>query len=223
MQRGFRSPKTCGVREPARQIQSAPDSLAHKRLDHFTIAFARGKVVPHFQDARDRWTPKRYRGQTCGDRGHARRSFCRRLRLSRCGQVGYDVRMPQRFIAIAAWACIAGLSYATLAHVEFVYSVYFKLAPFLMHVDMRTYAHFEHIIAFAIFGAIFAFAYPERVIFVCFVVFLSAVILEYLQTLTPDRHGTLIDAFEKIVGGALGIFAARAAYWCARIRTKFQN
>jgi hypothetical protein len=28
--------------------------------------------------------------------------------------------------------------------------------------------------------------------------------------LTPDRHGTLVDAFEKIVGGALGIFAARA-------------
>ena len=79
--------------------------------------------------------------------------------------------MSQKFIAIAAWACVAALAYATLAHVGFVYSIYFKLAPFLMQVDMRTYGHFEHIIAFAIFGAIFAFAYPKRVIFVCCVVF----------------------------------------------------
>jgi hypothetical protein len=40
---------------------------------------------------------------------------------------------------------------------------------------------------------------------------------------TPDRHGTLIDVFEKIVGGALGIFAARAIHWYARTRGKFQN
>jgi hypothetical protein len=26
----------------------------------------------------------------------------------------------------------------------------------------------------------------------------SAVLLEYLQTLTPDRHGTLVDASEKL-------------------------
>ena len=142
--------------------------------------------------------------------------------LSQCDRVGYDIRMSQKFIAIAAWVCVAALAYATLAHVGFVYSIYFKLAPILMQVDMRTYAHFEHIIAFAIFGAIFAFAYPKRVIFVCCVVFLSAVILECLQTLTPDRHGTLIDAFEKIVGGALGIFAARAIRY-GRPRGKFQN
>jgi hypothetical protein len=52
-------------------------------------------------------------------------------------------------------------------------------------------------------------------IFVCSVVFTTAAVLEYLQTLTPDRHGTLFDASEKIVGGALGIFAVRAAlrFW----------
>jgi hypothetical protein len=144
-------------------------------------------------------------------------------KLSRCDRVGYDVRMPHKHIATAAWACVAVLAYATLAHVGFVYCIYFKLAPFLMQVDMRTYAHFEHVIAFASFGAIFAFAYPKRVIFVCCVVCLSAVVLEYLQTLTPDRHGTLIDAFEKIVGGALGIFAARAILRYGRTRGKFPN
>ena len=145
------------------------------------------------------------------------------FQLSRRDPVGYDIRMSQRLIAVAAWACVAVLAYATLAHVGFVYSIYFKLAPFLMQTDMRTYAHFEHVIAFAIFGAIFAFAYPKRIIFVCCVVFLSAVILEYLQTLTPDRHGTLIDAFEKIVGGALGIFTARLIRWYAQTNGRFQN
>lgn len=126
----------------------------------------------------------------------------------------------QKFIVIAAWVSLATLAYATLAHVGFVYSIYFKVSPFLIHVNMRTYAHFEHVIAFAFFGGLFALAYPKRVIFVCCVVFISAVTLEYLQTLTPDRHGTLIDACEKVLGGALGIIAAHAML---RLRPRFQN
>jgi VanZ family protein len=121
--------------------------------------------------------------------------------------------MFHKLIIVAAWASIAVLAYATLTHVGFAYSIYYKLAPFLMRPAMRSYAHVEHVIAFAIFGGLFSFAYPKRIIFACFVVFLSAVILEYLQTFTPDRHGTLLDASEKIVGGALGIFAVRAAQY----------
>jgi VanZ family protein len=121
--------------------------------------------------------------------------------------------MFRKLIIVAAWASVAVLAYATLTHVGFVYSIYYKLAPLLMRPAMRTYAHVEHVIAFAIFGALFSFAYPKRIIFACCVVFLSAVILEYLQTLTPDRHGTLIDASEKIMGGALGISAVRAALY----------
>jgi hypothetical protein len=119
--------------------------------------------------------------------------------------------MLQKFILIAAWVSIAILAYVTLTHVGFVNSIYFKLAPFLMHVRMQTYAHFEHVIAFAVIGALLAFAHPKRVVFVCCIVLICAVALEYLQTLTPDRHGTLIDALEKIVGGAFGICLARAA------------
>ena len=131
--------------------------------------------------------------------------------------------MFQKLVIVAAWASIVALAYATLTHIGFVYSIYYKLAPLLMRPGMRMYAHFEHVIAFAIFGALFAFAYPRHVIFVCSIVFISAVALEYLQTLTPDRHGTLIDAFEKIVGGALGIFAAHAILWLARNMRRFQN
>jgi VanZ family protein len=131
--------------------------------------------------------------------------------------------MFQKLIMFAAWASILAIAYATLTHVGFVYSIYYKLAPLLMRAGMRTYAHFEHVIAFAIFGALFAFAYPRRVIFVCSVVFVSAVALEFLQTLTPDRHGTLIDAFEKVVGGTLGILAAHATLWFTQTGSVYKN
>src|SRR4030081_4163946 len=124
--------------------------------------------------------------------------------------------MFQKLIIVSAWASVAVVGYATLPHVGFAYSIYYKLAPLLMRPAMRSYAHVEHVIAFAIFGALFSFAYPKRIIFACCVVFLSAVLLECLQTLTADRHGTLIDAFEKIIGGALGIVAARAILGFAR-------
>jgi VanZ family protein len=130
--------------------------------------------------------------------------------------------MFHKLVIIAAWASILVLAFATLTHVGFVYSIYDRLAPLLMRPGMRTYAHFEHVIAFAIFGGLFAFAYPRHVIFVCSVVFISAVALEYLQTLTPDRHGKLIDAFEKVVGGALGIFTTHAILWFTRNRRPFQ-
>jgi VanZ family protein len=131
--------------------------------------------------------------------------------------------MFQKLIIVAAWASIVALAYATLTHVGFVYSIYYKLAPLLMRPGMRFYAHFEHVIAFALLGALFSFAYPGRLIFVCSIICISAVALEYLQTLTPDRHGTLIDAFEKVVGGALGIFAAHAILWFTQSRRRFQN
>jgi hypothetical protein len=68
--------------------------------------------------------------------------------------------MFQKLIIIVAWASIAVLAYATLTHVGFVYSMYYKLAPLLMRPDMRAYFHCERVIAFAIFGGVFSFAYP---------------------------------------------------------------
>ena len=60
-----------------------------------------------------------------------------------------------------------------------------------------------------VLGALFALAYPRRPVLICCVVFGAALILELLQTVTPDRHGTLIDALEKLAGGAAGILIAR--------------
>jgi len=89
-----------------------------------------------------------------------------------------------------------------------------------MRPAMRTYAHFEHVIAFALLGALFSFAYPRRPILVFGIVFGAAVFLEILQTMTPDRHGTLVDALEKMAGGAVGIMIMRTAQrlWPAKHR-----
>ena|SRR5690242_3060799 len=120
----------------------------------------------------------------------------------------------------AAWLAAITIAYATLTHIDFVYGIYFKLSPFLMHPAMRTYAHFEHVIAFASLGALFSFAYPRRPILVFGIVFGAAVFLEILQTMTPDRHGTLVDALEKMAGGAVGIMIMRTAQrlWPAKHR-----
>ena len=112
-------------------------------------------------------------------------------------------------IAIAAWIAVIAIAYATLTHVGFVYAIYFKLAPILMGTEMRTYAHFEHILAFALLGALFAYAYPQKLVLVCCMVLGGAVLLELAQTMTPDRHGTMVDALEKMAGGAAGILFAR--------------
>jgi VanZ family protein len=115
-----------------------------------------------------------------------------------------------RLITAAAWVAIIVVAYATLTKVGFVYGIYFKLAPLLRHPAMQTYAHFEHVIAFALLGALFTLAYPKRLLLVCCIVLGAAVLLEIAQTLTPDRHGTLIDALEKIAGGAIGIVLVRS-------------
>ena len=114
-----------------------------------------------------------------------------------------------KFAIAAAWITVIAIAYATLTQVGFVYGIYFKLSPYLLHPAMRTYAHFEHIVAFFLLGALFALAYPRRPVLICCIVFGAALILELLQTVTPDRHGTLIDALEKLAGGAAGILIAR--------------
>lgn len=111
----------------------------------------------------------------------------------------------------AAWIAVIAIAYATLTHVDFAYNLYFKLAPFLMRPAMRTFAHFEHVIVFACLGAFLSLAYPRRPILVLTIVFGIATSLEILQTMTPDRHGTWIDALEKIAGGAIGILLVRTA------------
>lgn len=114
-----------------------------------------------------------------------------------------------KLATLVAWAGVIFIAYATLTRVGFVYDIYYKLSPYLMRPEMKTYAHFVHIIAFAVLGAVFSFIYPRHTILVCCLVLGGAAVLETLQTLTPDRHATWVDALEKMAGGAAGIFFAK--------------
>lgn len=123
-----------------------------------------------------------------------------------------------RLITAFAWLAILAIAYATLTKVGFVYAIYFKLSPFLMRPEIQTYAHVEHVVAFVVLGTLFGLAYPRHTILVCCIVLGAAALLEIAQTFTPDRHGTLIDALEKIAGGAVGIGLARSIqhFWRQR-------
>ncbi|MGX4803350.1 VanZ family protein [Bradyrhizobium guangdongense] len=112
-------------------------------------------------------------------------------------------------LSIAAWSAVALIGYATLTKVQFIYFVYSRVKPFLFGVNVSTWAHLEHAIAFLTLGSLFALAYPRRTLMVCAIVIGSAVSFELLQTLTPDRHGTVFDASEKIAAGCAGIAAVR--------------
>jgi hypothetical protein len=66
----------------------------------------------------------------------------------------------------------------------------------------------EHVGAFGVLGLLFTVCYPRRYGFICAIVFGSAILLELLQLFVPDRDARIIDAVEKIVGGAAGIAGA---------------
>lgn len=110
-----------------------------------------------------------------------------------------------RLSAVLAWSALLLIGYGTLTRAKFVYSIYDVLKPLLFGAAPATWAHVEHAIAFLTLGLLFALAYPKRFGMVCAIVVAAAIGFEYLQTFTPDRHGTLIDAAEKVVAGCLGV------------------
>jgi VanZ family protein len=122
----------------------------------------------------------------------------------------YDDCMLQKTIAVAAWACLAFIAYATIS-------------PIQNRPTLPTSSSLEHLAAFAVLGALFCFAYPRQIVFVCLMVFGSAVLLEVLQLLTPDRHGRIQDAFQKAAGGAAGIVAARTVLYFVQTGRWFQD
>lgn len=63
--------------------------------------------------------------------------------------------------------------------------------------------------AYGLLGFLFFLSYPRRITVICLIVFGSAILLEWLQIFTPDRDARVIDAMEKVAGGAAGILAGR--------------
>jgi VanZ family protein len=140
------------------------------------------------------------------------RSFCLNIaELSPRDSVGYDFRMPhQKLIGLAAWGLLAFIFYATIS-------------PIQDRPTLLTSTSFEHLAAFAVLGALFSLAYPRQVALVCLVGLGAAVFLEILQLVTPDRHGRIQDAIEKMAGGVGGIVAGRAILYVDQARRWFQN
>jgi len=99
--------------------------------------------------------------------------------------------MIQRVCIVAGWLAFAFIVYATLSPID-ARPVFFG-------------TQFEHFAAFAFLGLAFGLAYPNRMFLVVAIVLGSAISLEALQLLTPDRHGRLLDALVKAAGGICGI------------------
>jgi VanZ family protein len=118
--------------------------------------------------------------------------------------------MLQKLVTITAWAVLCFIAYATLS-------------PIAARPTLPTSPGIEHIAAFAVLGVLFCLAYPRHTVLVCMIVFGAAIILEMAQLITPDRHGRIQDAIEKVAGGAAGILAARAIRYFEKVGRWFQN
>jgi len=105
-----------------------------------------------------------------------------------------------KLVLTAAWCCLLFLAFATLAPLH--------LRPQMTYAETWVSVLIEHVGAFGVLGLLFTVCYPRRYGFICVVVFGSAVLLELLQVFVPDRDARIIDAVEKLVGGAAGIAGA---------------
>jgi VanZ family protein len=117
--------------------------------------------------------------------------------------------MFHKLLSITAWTSLIYIAFATLAPIS--------ERPHVAGV------HFEHVVAFAILGMLFFLTYPRQIVLVCVIVVGSAVLLEVLQMLTPDRHGRLTDAAEKIAGGAVGIAVGRTVLFFEEAKRWFET
>jgi hypothetical protein len=78
------------------------------------------------------------------------------------------------------------------------------------------HASIERLIAFVVLGAMFAWSYPNRLLFSVLIVSCGAFGLEALQLITPDRHARLFDAFVKLAGGWSGLGLGHLAMFFMR-------
>ena len=118
--------------------------------------------------------------------------------------------MLRKLIAIAGWALLAFIAYATISRIQY-------------RPTLPISSSFERLAAFAVLGALFCLAYPRHIALVCLIVLGAAVMLEFVQLLTPDRHGRILDAAMKIAGGASGIVAGRGILYLERTKRWFPD
>jgi VanZ family protein len=103
--------------------------------------------------------------------------------------------MLHKFITGLAWACLAFIVYATLSPGSH--------RPELTASETGLTVLIEHLGAFGLLGFLFAASHPKKPIVVCAIVLGSAILLELLQLLVPDRDARIIDAVQNWQAAAL--------------------
>jgi VanZ family protein len=114
--------------------------------------------------------------------------------------------MIQKVSTFAGWLALSFIVYVTLSPIE--------ARPVVGGLQ------FEHFAAFALMGLAFCLAYPGRVFLVVAIVVGSAITLEALQLLTPDRHGRVLDALVKAAGGICGIGVGQLGQLLSRTQNR---
>src|SRR3954453_2426813 len=112
--------------------------------------------------------------------------------------------MSRKLIILAAWCVLGSIIFVTLSPIG--------LRPETGSVSA------ERLLAYGLLGTLFFMAYPQHFLRVITLILVVASVLELLQHLTPDRHGHVADAGEKIVGGVAGASIARLAQLLFRAR-----
>jgi hypothetical protein len=126
------------------------------------------------------------------------------------GAYDYEVPMIQKLTAVGAWVLLAFIAYATIS-------------PIQARPTLLASSNLERLAAFTILGALFCLAYPRHMILVGLIILGSAVLLEFAQLLTLDRHGRIQDAIIKMTGAAPGILAGRAILYFQPASRWFQS
>lgn len=107
--------------------------------------------------------------------------------------------MLRKILALLAWGALALICVASLSPME--------LRPAATTEGSAISQRFS---AYLLLGVLFVSAYPGRFVRSIIFVVVVALGLEVAQQLTQDRHGRLVDAIEKAVGGVLGCCIARS-------------
>lgn len=108
----------------------------------------------------------------------------------------YERAMFRKILIILAWSALLAIGFATLSPIG--------LRPHVGDVSI------ERFWAFAAVGLLFGLAYPRHLWLVVLLVGGTALGLEVLQHLTPDRHGRIPDALIKLAGAVAGTALAYA-------------
>lgn len=95
-------------------------------------------------------------------------------------------------LRLLAWVLLVGLVVVTIG-------------PISLRPVTPLPTQLERALALLVIGFVFALAYPRHIVIIAILVLGTTILLEFLQVLEPSRHGRIVDAAVKLLGGAVGL------------------